>query len=92
MREVAIRDDVIRLGQLLKLADVVDTGADVKSVLAAGGVSVNAQAATPRGRQLTRGDLSPAVPGAGAGPVDAMALRRPSRDAGAWRPCRRRPP
>ena len=56
VREVAIRDDGIRLGQLLKLADVVDTGADVKTVLAAGAVRVNGEPETRRGRQLIRGD------------------------------------
>ncbi len=29
-RDVAIREDSIRLGQFLKLADLVDTGADAK--------------------------------------------------------------
>lgn len=57
MREVVIRDDVIRLGQLLKLADLVDTGADVKTVLATGAVRVNGEPETRRGRQLTRGDV-----------------------------------
>jgi ribosome-associated protein len=56
MRAVAIRNDVIRLGQLLKLADVVEAGSDVKSLLAEGLVSVNGEVETRRGRQLVRGD------------------------------------
>ncbi|WP_131747377.1 RNA-binding S4 domain-containing protein [Frankia sp. Cppng1_Ct_nod] len=56
MREVSIRDDVIRLGQFLKLADVVEAGSDVKLLLASGEVSVNAEVETRRGRQLVRGD------------------------------------
>jgi ribosome-associated protein len=47
---------MIRLGQFLKLADVVDVGSDVKPLLAAGGVQVNGEPETRRGRQLRRGD------------------------------------
>lgn len=57
MREVGIRDDMIRLGQLLKLAGAVDSGGDVKSVLGAGVVSVNGEVETRRGRQLHKGDV-----------------------------------
>jgi ribosome-associated protein len=57
MRDVAIRDESIRLGQFLKLADLVDTGADAKPVLASGVVSVNGVVETRRGRQLVKGDV-----------------------------------
>lgn len=56
MREISITGDSIRLGQLLKLADVVDSGSDVKDVLASGEVTVNGDVETRRGRQLVRGD------------------------------------
>jgi len=56
-REVPIRDAEIRLGQLLKLADLVDTGADAKGVLADGRVLVNGAAEARRGRRLVPGDL-----------------------------------
>ena len=56
-REVRIRDDVIRLGQLLKLAGLADSGADAKSLLQDGSVSVNGEPETRRGRQLRRGDV-----------------------------------
>ena len=56
MREVAIVTDSIRLGQFLKLADLVDVGSDVKSLLQDGVVSVNGLAEDRRGRQLARGD------------------------------------
>ncbi len=46
----------IRLGQLLKLADVVQTGADVKELLAGADVQVNGEVETRRGRQLRVGD------------------------------------
>jgi ribosome-associated protein len=56
-RPVPIRDDSIRLGQFLKLADLIDTGADAKPLLAAGDVSVNGAVETRRGRQLVVGDV-----------------------------------
>jgi ribosome-associated protein len=57
MREVTIRDDSIRLGQFLKLADVIDAGSDVKRLLEGGDVTVNGEPETRRGRQLRRGDV-----------------------------------
>jgi len=57
MRDVPIRDESIRLGQFLKLADLVDTGADAKPVLARGEVTVNGVLETRRGRQLVKGDV-----------------------------------
>jgi ribosome-associated protein len=57
MREVGIRDDVIRLGQFLKLADLVAAGSDAKAMLAAGVVAVNGEPETRRGRQLVKGDV-----------------------------------
>jgi ribosome-associated protein len=56
-RDVAIREDSIRLGQLLKLADLVDAGADVKPLMISGVVSVNGEVETRRGRRLVRGDV-----------------------------------
>ncbi len=51
------RARTIRLGQLLKLADLVDTGADAKPLLSQGLVDVNGETETRRGRQLCRGDV-----------------------------------
>ena len=56
-REVVIRDESIRLGQFLKLADLVDYGAEAKPLLMQGLVSVNGEVETRRGRQLTKGDV-----------------------------------
>lgn len=56
LEDVAIRGRTIRLGQLLKLAGVVDSGSEVKALLAAGPVLVNEQPETRRGRQLHGGD------------------------------------
>lgn len=61
MREVSIKNDVIRLGQLLKLADLVEAGGDVKALLAAGAVTVNGDVEARRGRQLVRGDTVSAL-------------------------------
>jgi ribosome-associated protein len=59
VRTVHLRpgEDTIRLGQLLKLADLVDTGAEVKDVLVSGAVRVNGEPEERRGRQLHRGDV-----------------------------------
>ncbi|MEJ2871323.1 RNA-binding S4 domain-containing protein [Actinomycetospora sp. OC33-EN08] len=47
----------IRLGQFLKLAGLVEHGADAKDVVASGEVVVNGRAETRRGRQLAGGDV-----------------------------------
>lgn len=57
MRDVTIRDDMIRLGQFLKLADLVDHGSDARAVCASAEVRVNDEVETRRGRQLHRGDV-----------------------------------
>jgi ribosome-associated protein len=72
MREVQIKDDSIRLGQLLKLADLVDAGGDAKPLLAQGAVTVNGEVETRRGRQLVEGD----VIGLGAASVRVVSGRR----------------
>ena len=55
-RTVAIRDASIRLGQLLKLADLVEDGGEAKDFLLRGLVQVNGEVETRRGRQLVPGD------------------------------------
>ncbi len=56
MREIPIRGEVIRLGQLLKLAGVVAGGGEAKALLAADGARVNGEPEVRRGRQLAPGD------------------------------------
>jgi ribosome-associated protein len=56
-REVAIRGEMIRLGQLLKLAGVVGGGGELKSFLLATPVLVNGEPDARRGRQLHPGDV-----------------------------------
>lgn len=53
---VPIRDTEIRLGQFLKLANLVETGGMAKDFLAEGAVSVNGAAETRRGKALRDGD------------------------------------
>jgi ribosome-associated protein len=56
-REVPIRGEMIRLGQLLKLAGVTEGGGEAKELLAEGAVRVNGEIESRRGRQLRAGDL-----------------------------------
>ncbi len=56
-RDVEIREESIRLGQFLKLADLVEAGADVKPLMIQGSVAVNGEVETRRGRQLATGDV-----------------------------------
>ena len=55
--EVPIRDATIRLGQLLKLAGLVEDGAHARQVLEAGEVSVDDEVEVRRGRQVRPGDV-----------------------------------
>ncbi|CAN5490460.1 RNA-binding S4 domain-containing protein [soil metagenome] len=56
MDQVAISGDVIKLGQFLKLIDVIEQGSDAKLLLAEQRVRVNGEIEQRRGRQLHRGD------------------------------------
>ncbi|MCL2541037.1 MAG: RNA-binding S4 domain-containing protein [Nocardioidaceae bacterium] len=55
--DVPIKDESIRLGQFLKLANLIDNGSDAKIVCPSGDVSVNGEVETRRGRQLVVGDV-----------------------------------
>lgn len=55
--DVSISDESIRLGQFLKLANLIDSGSDAKGVTAQGLVRVNGDVETRRGRQLVKGDV-----------------------------------
>ena len=64
MDDVPITDDSIRLGQFLKLANLIDNGSEAKELMIRGLVTVNGEVETRRGRQLVVGDevaLGPAV-------------------------------
>jgi ribosome-associated protein len=53
---VEIADDVIRLGQFLKLAGLAESGSQARELVADGEVRVNGEVDARRGRQLHRGD------------------------------------
>jgi ribosome-associated protein len=57
MRDVEINGDMIRLGQFLKLADLIDSGGEAKMAIASGDVTVNGEVDLRRGRQLHPGDV-----------------------------------
>jgi ribosome-associated protein len=82
--DVPIRDESIRLGQFLKLADVAEFGSDAKELISSGRVRVNGEPETRRGRQLRAGDVV-AFDGR-----SARVARQPGPGAGAW-PTPRRP-
>jgi len=56
-RDVEIRGEMIRLGQLLKLAGLADSGGEARALVADGAVTVNGAVETRRGRQLRPGDV-----------------------------------
>ena len=57
MRDVEIRGEYITLGQLLKLADLIGSGGEVKSFLAETSIRVNGELDNRRGRKLRPGDV-----------------------------------
>ena len=57
IRDVSIVDEMIRLGQFLKLAGLADDGVEAKEMIEAGEVTVNGRPESRRGRQLKIGDV-----------------------------------
>lgn len=55
--EIRIRDEFIKLGQALKLADLVLDGVEAKYVINDGLVKVNGEVDTRRGRKVYDGDV-----------------------------------
>lgn len=55
--DVSIGGDVIRLGQFLKFAGLLDSGGDVKEAIIDGYVKVNGEVDRRRGRQLHPDDV-----------------------------------
>ncbi|TLM85270.1 RNA-binding S4 domain-containing protein [Pseudarthrobacter sp. NamE5] len=56
VEEITIRDSMIRLGQLLKLANLVEDGVEAAELIKNGLVKVNGEIDERRGRQLHNGD------------------------------------
>lgn len=57
MIEITIRTEYITLGQMLKLANVVESGGIAKMVIIDGLVKVNGEVETRRGKKLYSGDI-----------------------------------
>ena len=57
MESMKIKDEFIKLGQLLKLAGFCESGVDAKFVIQDGLVKVNGKVETQRGKKLHNGDI-----------------------------------
>jgi ribosome-associated protein len=57
MQTFVLKDDFIKLGQLLKAAGLVSSGVEAKFVIQDGEVLVNDEVCTMRGKKIMRGDL-----------------------------------
>ena len=57
MQVVKIKDEHIKLGQLIKLAGLVDNGVEAKYAIQNSLVFVNGQIDTRRGRKIVSGDI-----------------------------------
>ena len=55
--EIKIRDEFIKLGQALKLAEVVEDGVEAKYAIQDGLVQVNGEVDQRRGRKVYEGDV-----------------------------------
>ena len=57
MTEIKIKDEYIKLGQLLKLAGLVDSGLEAKIEIVNGNVKVNGNIETQRGKKIFPDDI-----------------------------------
>ena len=57
MNEFKIKDEYIKLGQVLKAAGLVGSGLDAKIVIQNGLVKVDGEIETRRGRKLSGGEV-----------------------------------
>ncbi len=56
MQVIHLREEYIKLGQAIKAAGLVQTGAEAKVVIQDGQVKVNGQTQVQRGKKLVAGD------------------------------------
>ena len=54
---IKLRDEFIKLGQALKAAGLVETGAEAKAVILDGEARVNGEVCLQRGKKLYGGDV-----------------------------------
>jgi len=57
MEEIKLRDEFIKLGQAIKAANLVESGAEAKEVIQEGYVKVNGEVCLQRGKKLVAGDI-----------------------------------
>ena len=57
METIEIKDEYIKLGQLLKLSGLVDSGLEAKIVINNGEVSLNGVKELQRGKKIKDGDI-----------------------------------
>ena len=57
MEIITIKDEFIKLGQLLKLAGVVESGVHAKEEIQEGCVKVNGEVEYQRGKKIHAGDI-----------------------------------
>ena len=57
MKQVKIKDEYIKLGQLLKLAGMVSSGIEAKMVIIDGQVTLNGTVEIQRGKKIHNGDI-----------------------------------
>lgn len=56
MKTITIRTEFIKLQDLLKFANLVETGGEAKELIQMGEVSVNGEVCTMRGKKIRPGD------------------------------------
>ena len=57
MEKLILREEFIKLGQLLKAMNIVESGVDAKIVISEGEVKVNGEVEYQRGKKLRAGDI-----------------------------------
>lgn len=57
MEEFFLKDEYIKLGQLLKATGIVGSGVDAKIVIQEGMVTVNGKVCLMRGKKIVSGDV-----------------------------------
>ncbi|MCR5011147.1 MAG: RNA-binding S4 domain-containing protein [Lachnospiraceae bacterium] len=55
-KNITIKDEYIKLGQALKLADIASEGVEAKYMILDEKVKVNGEVCTQRGKKLYKGD------------------------------------
>jgi len=57
MESIKLREDYVKLGQVLKIAGFVSSGVEAKIMIVDGLVKVNDEVETRRGKKLYEGDI-----------------------------------